>query len=82
MPNVAGFHDDAYLSAHPFTDKVVVYCRCSQQGRDGRVLRVDGAVGKDDHFEAVFHCIYCIAAKAGQAFFEGAGFTVCLEIGL
>src|SRR5262249_13358016 len=60
FPDVTGFHDDAYLPAIAFADEVVVDGGGSEQGGDGGVVGVDGAIREDQYFETVFHGVYGI----------------------
>src|SRR6185437_5856626 len=64
FPDVAGFHDDAYLSAIAFADEVVVDGGAGQQRGDGCVVGVDGAIREDQYLETVLHGIDGIAAEA------------------
>jgi hypothetical protein len=82
FPDVAGFHDDAYLAAIAFADEVVVYGGGGQQGRDRRMVGIDSPVGEDEDFEAVFDGVYGIPAEAVEACLQGAGFAIGAEIGL
>ena len=82
FPDVAGFHDDADLAAVSFADEVVVDGGAGQQRRNGCVVGVNGAVGKDQHFKTVFHGVYCVPAEPVQAGLHGTWFAIGAEIGL
>src|SRR6185437_15346837 len=82
FPNIACFDDDADLAAVSFADEVVVDGGAGQQRGHGSVIRIDGPIREDEHFETVFHGIHGIAAEAVETCLKRTGFTVGPEISL
>ncbi len=52
---LAGFDDERDLRARTFADQMIMHGGQGQQAGDGRVLRIDAAVGKDEDRVAVLN---------------------------
>ena len=82
FPHVAGFHHQAHRTPETELNQVMMHGRHGQQRRNGRVLRIHGAVRQNQHLEAVIYRVFGVAAEAGEAALQRAGQAVGLEIRL
>ena len=62
FPYIPCFYDNADLSPQTLADEVVMYCGGGKQGRDGCVVRVDGAILEDEYFKSILYGIHGVTA--------------------